>query len=88
MATALWGGVRGGVASLGHGSNTPVWLSFGPKMAQDGFKMASRWLQDGIKMQDSPKRAHDGFKVALDGPKWLQDGFDLPSRILENGALA
>ena len=56
MATALWGGVRGGVASLGPRSNTPLWLSFGsffgPKMAEIAPRMALRWHQDGSKMQD------------------------------------
>ena len=56
-------------------------------MAQDGPKMALRWHQDGSKMQESPKMAHDGFTVAHDGLQQLQDGFNLASRILKNGAL-
>ena len=40
----------------------------GPKMAQDGAKMAPRWPQDRPKMaQDGPKTAQDGPKL---DPRW------------------
>ena len=69
-----------------------LWLPSGSFLALRWLKLPPgwvlRWHQDGSKMQDSPKMALAGFKVARDGPMWLQDGLNLASRILKNGALA
>ena len=59
----------------------PRWPQDGPKMAQDGPKLAPRWSQDGPKTaQDDPKMAprwsQGGPKVAPRGPKMLYDGLN------------
>ena len=54
----------------------------GHPLAQDGAKMALRWLKMP-KMrprwpQDGPRQPHDGPRCPQDAPRWPQDGSKMP----------